>query len=182
MGRWPVDGDPRIASPYLDPRRSPAHYGVDLAGKLGDPVRAPEAMTVVDVRSVASPEVPDNTNVLPAPWTGYGPGIVVGKGASGSFHLLAHLRATSVVRGQAVPEGGLLGVMASHVGASGSHTHWEVRDVAVDQGPATRDQHTMDPHVWLDAHGGGDPVPAPSSTRNQLGIFLVLLWLVRRRR
>lgn len=202
MTRWPVDGTPVIASGYLDPRRNPPHYGTDLAGKDGDPVSAPERMSIVAISVAPDPSIADNTNFesclgLPgglvclardrkwAPWTGYGPGIVVGQGASGKFHLLAHLAIVSVDVGQLVEEGGLLGEMAAHVGASGTHTHWEVRDVAVDDGPKTRAQHTVDPAAWLVSTGGGGPVaaavarkPASASTLIAIGF---LLWLVSRR-
>lgn len=179
MSRWPVDGDPVIASPYKDPRRNPPHFGIDLAGKAGDAVRAPEDMVIADARSSATPDVADNTNIAP-PWKGYGPGIVVGRGTSGKFHLLAHLGTVAVVRAQVVRQGELLGKMATHVGASGPHTHWEVRDVAVDDGPATREQHTMDPHVWLDITGGTEPIAVPATV--PLWLIALALYLVTRSR
>jgi murein DD-endopeptidase MepM/ murein hydrolase activator NlpD len=191
VARWPVDGEPKIASPYLDPRRGPghpapldhAHYGIDLAGRLGDAIRAPEAMTILETVSSASPERPNNTAIA-APWTGYGPGIVVARGESGKCHLLAHLRTTSVVRGQAVPEGALVGTMGKP-GAAGPHVHWEVRDNARDTGPpesgGNRDTTTTDPHAWLEEHGDTSSIPSPRARGLDGLLILGLLWLVIRR-
>lgn len=61
------------------------HPGVDLAGNPGDAVYAPEDGTLVAVAAVEPGED------LPRPWRGYGPGIVVMKGKSGRWHVLAHL-------------------------------------------------------------------------------------------
>lgn len=63
------------------------HKGVDLRGNPGDAVYAPEDGTLVMV--VAR----DPGVELPRPWRGYGPGIVMLKGKSGRYHLLAHLEA-----------------------------------------------------------------------------------------
>lgn len=60
------------------------HYGVDLAGQEGDQVRAPEDGELIAVMA----NLPGKDV---RPWTGYGPGLVVIKGASGRYHLLAHL-------------------------------------------------------------------------------------------
>lgn len=191
MTRYPVDTIV-IASSYLDPRRNPPHYGVDLAGKPGDAVRAPERMSVVATAIAPDPGIDDNTNFEPclglagglvckardrkwAPWTGYGPGVVVGKGASGRYHLLAHLGAVSVRAGQLVDEGEAVGSLASHVGGSASHVHWEVRDVAVDDGPKSRDRHTVNPVEWVATHGSAAIAPSSGPL-----LWLLLLWAVSR--
>lgn len=174
MPRFPVD-TVSIASGYRDPRRNPTHFGVDLAGKDGTLVRAPERMDILFSDVTDDPDRADNTT-HPAPFDGYGPGVVVGRGASGRFHLLAHLGRVGVSKGDSVDEGQVVGAMAAHVGASGSHTHWEVRDVAVDDGPATRERHTVDPAVWVRTGGraevGQREVP--------LVAWLLLLYVVSR--
>jgi murein DD-endopeptidase MepM/ murein hydrolase activator NlpD len=190
-----------IASGYKDPRRNPTHYGVDLAGKLGDVVRAPEHMTIVATAIAPDSDIADNTNFEAcrglrggllcqlrdrkwSPWTGYGPGVVVGHGDSGRFHLLAHLGSVNVVDGQEVNEGDPIGAMASHVGNAGTHTHWEVRSVAVDEGPRTRERFTVDPVAFV-----GGPVALKvaelrakveaAKGRAELGALVVLLVLWR---
>lgn len=156
-----------VASGYLDPKRDPPHFGVDLVsiGGAGSSVHAPEAGVVVDTSIAPDPTIADNTNFEScaglaggalcklrdrkwAPWTGYGPGIVVIKGGSGAFHLLAHLATLGVAKGDAVHEGQVVGQTATHVGKSGSHVHWEVRTVEID-GPETRGADTTDPMLWL---------------------------------
>lgn len=67
------------------------HYGVDLVGHEGDPVAAPEDGTIVAVMANAPG---DDVQ----PWRGYGPALVMLKGASGRFHLLAHLDPADVKR------------------------------------------------------------------------------------
>jgi hypothetical protein len=42
--------------------------------------------------------------------------------------------------------------MPSHVGASGAHTHWEVRIEPIDN-PTTRALNTYDPVQWVAAGG-----------------------------
>jgi murein DD-endopeptidase MepM/ murein hydrolase activator NlpD len=184
VARFPVD-IVSIASGYKDPRRNPTHYGLDLAGKLGTPVLAPEAGKVLIAHESDDPDRADNTT-LPAaagdPWApfqGYGPGVVVLAGVSGRFHLLAHLFTVGVAAGDTVDEGARLGSIGRHVGASGGHTHWEVRTVPVDNGPATREKFTVDPSVWV----RDTAAPAGSSRRDfELVAVAVLLWLVIRRR
>ena len=188
MARWPVDGPPRVASPYGDPRRIPGapgypahgrgpHWGHDIAGHVGDAIRAPEAMRILDVQSSSTRDTR-----MPAPWDGYGPGIVLARGVSGSYHLLAHLSGTAVVKGQTVDEGAYVGAMGDPGG--GAHVHWEVRTVPVDK-PETRGSTTDDPTEWLHANGGGapsDPPPRSSSSTAIAVILLGLLYVVTRRR
>jgi len=107
------------------------HRGVDLFAD--DPhVFAPEAGTVVAVSDGKS-----------APWVGYGPGIIVIKGESGVYHLLAHLTSSTigVSYGQWVQEGQPLAQFAASYG----HTHYEVRKKLT--GPS--ETNTIDPNVWL---------------------------------
>ena len=61
------------------------HPGVDLVGEPGDPVYYPEDGEVVAVWAR------EPGTELPQPWRGYGPGVLVMRGASGRYHLLGHL-------------------------------------------------------------------------------------------
>lgn len=140
------------------------HWGVDLAGRAGAPVVAPEAMTVVDVQA-GDPDAEANTTLeasspltaIRNPWQGYGPGIVLGLGASGLYHLLAHVAHPTVGIGDTVDEGAPVGELASHVGASQPHVHWELRRHAIDT-PDTRGADTVDPLAWV-ATGAAQPPP-----------------------
>jgi murein DD-endopeptidase MepM/ murein hydrolase activator NlpD len=148
MPRYPVDSI-SLASGYgFRPVRgaSQGHWGFDLAGRQGDSVVAPEAMTITRVWG------DDST----PPFAGYGPGGVEGLGRSGVYHLLAHLDPITipVEVGEDVQEGERVGSMPSHVGAAGPHTHWEVRRREIDD-PATRQGNTYVPSWWLDAARAG---------------------------
>ncbi len=176
------------------------HYGVDLAGDKpagvtatlrrpgGGPaialqrtsrVVAPERMTVLFATVRDDAEVDDNTGLrvpfqgFSAPFDGYGPGVVVAKGDSGKFHLLAHLGRIDVSALDVVAEGEQVGNMAPHVGAAGSHTHWEVRDHAIDT-PSTRAADTVDPMAWA-AAGGRNSSAMP-------WVIALVLYLVTRAR
>lgn len=114
------------------------HPGVDLAGAAGTKVYAPEDGVVVAVGNGAS-----------KPWTGYGPWIVVIKGASGVYHLLAHLspaQAALALVGARVSSGQLVGVTSS-----ANHVHWEIRLVATSSAWANK----VDPFVWLERTRNG---------------------------
>jgi hypothetical protein len=65
------------------------HYGVDLAGDITTEVFAPESGIVVVSRPVRYKR-PDK------PFTGYHPAVVLMHGDSGTWHLLAHLRPSSL--------------------------------------------------------------------------------------
>jgi murein DD-endopeptidase MepM/ murein hydrolase activator NlpD len=150
----PVKVTPHGAFRYA--RRSPAdgscgtkpypcfHPGVDLFGPRGTEVHAPEDGVVVAVANGSS-----------SPWKGYGPWLVIIKGASGVYHLLAHLspeRASLALVGARVAAGQLVGVTSS-----ANHVHWEVRlkaipDFAAGESNAT---NNLDPFAWLARSGGG---------------------------
>lgn len=175
MARAPVDGAPNLASGYGQRSlsgRLQEHYGWDLAGSAGDAVRAPEAGTVVAVW------VDDAT----PPWVGYGPGGVELLGASGVWHVLAHVDPSSLMVdvGEMVAEGELLGRMPSHVGAAGPHVHWEVRTGRAVDSPDTRAGNTMVPGAWLAQVRAGAP-PRGGSPRGGWGWLLLLLIIAGRR-
>ena len=89
------------------------HPGVDVGGAQGTVVHAPEDGTIVMLADGSAP-----------PWEGYGPYLVVLKGASGFYHLLAHLQPGSVIGGvgSAFKAGDPIATTSS-----ANHTHWEVR-------------------------------------------------------
>lgn len=139
MARFPTD-DARIASAYGVQRPTHVHQGVDIVGTPGQDVKAPEAMVVERIVIPFEPDRADNTHIAP-PWNGYGPGLVFARGAAG-YHLLAHLGRVDVQVGDHLEEGETIGALASHVGASRSHVHWEIR---------TQQRHgfTIDPVEWV---------------------------------
>jgi hypothetical protein len=115
------------------------HWGVDTftIGGIRD-VWAPEAGVVVAVSDGRS-----------APFMGYGPGVVLLKGASGVYHLLAHLELGSVSTkvGAQLAEGQAIGRFDATFG----HCHYEVRRQPT--GPS--EVNTMDPGKWLAAQSSG---------------------------
>jgi len=112
------------------------HWGMDLVPKDRDSrVYAPEAGTIVDIAY--------NT----APYVGYGPSTINMLGASGVYHLLAHLEPSTITvsPGQRVAEGTLL----ARYNAAYAHTHYEVRKDRI--GPSA--SNTIDPSVWMAGQG-----------------------------
>jgi murein DD-endopeptidase MepM/ murein hydrolase activator NlpD len=111
---WPVAG--RVSSPFggrLDPfsREGQYHPGVDLQASLGTPVR-----------------VTADGVVRTADWNGggYGKLIVVDHGASLQTYY-AHLSRYSVVAGQEVRRGEVIGYSGMTGYATAPHLHYEVR-------------------------------------------------------
>jgi len=141
-------------------------------------VVAPEAGKVVDVYRSSDPERSANTDMCVTrradgscelgvksaltqgfsnPWDGYGPGGVVIAGDSGAFHLLAHLATVTVAVGDRVALDEQVGTMPSHVGASRSHVHWEVRKRPITTSGADRVDGALSAEAWL--AGGSDAAP-----------------------
>lgn len=151
------------------------HLGVDLAGKKGTPVYAPEAGYIV---------INALDDVTP-PLRGYGPGSVVLLGKSGMRHILGHLdpewwRAVawqipgSITEGFIGPdrmpsegrtyrEGEQIGV-TSHL----NHVHWEV----------STGGKRYDPLKWAQ----GRAVVQGSSGGGRGGLVLLLLLAIASRR
>jgi len=159
------------------------HWGVDLAGSIGDDVVAPcDAWVIASVGSVAG-------NPLPRPWRGYDPSIVLlahddgdaGEGViSYRYSLLAHLEPTSL-RYSIVPDDDFLSSQSGDdykIIADGTKAARQLRAgadaiVHVAEGEflgqigAARHTHwevrisplgsgangTMDPLGWLEAQG-----------------------------
>lgn len=86
------------------------HYGIDIAGSLGDPVYAA-----------------DNGVIVYAGWNdwGYGNVIVIDHG-NGWQTLYAHLSYVGVGCGQSVYQGGVIGSFGSTGNSSGPHLHFEM--------------------------------------------------------
>lgn len=106
--RWPVESHVLTGYDYAP---SANHFGIDLGGEMGDPVR-----TV------------DNGIVVYAGWNdwGYGNMVVVDHGF-GWQSLYGHLATVDVICGQEVYAGDLLGGMGETGEAEGVHLHFELR-------------------------------------------------------
>jgi hypothetical protein len=179
MAIFPVKPPVHVASGFK-PAGRPNHFGLDLVGGgAGSGVFAPEDSELAMFFGVgADGTVADNTRAA-APFDGYGPAGVLLHGRSGAFHLLAHLdpqgwdenvpnqlpissltnpseKVFPPTVGRSYAEGEQVGRMPTHVGASGAHTHWEVRKEPIDN-PTTRELNTVDPARWLELRG---PDPA----------------------
>ena len=87
------------------------HYGIDVAGKLGNPIYAV-----------------DNGVVVYSGWNnwGYGNVIVIDHG-NGWQSLYSHLSTIGVSCGASVYQGGTIGYMGSTGNSSGPHLHFELR-------------------------------------------------------
>ena len=92
---------------------SPAtnHWGIDIAGDMGNPIYAA-----------------DNGVVVYAGWNdwGYGEMVVIDHGF-GWQTLYAHLSVVNVVCGQEVYQGDVIGLMGSTGNSTGPHLHFEMR-------------------------------------------------------
>jgi hypothetical protein len=91
---------------------SPAtnHYGIDVAGKLGEPLYAS-----------------DNGVIVYAGWNNHGYGNVVVIDHGGGWQTLyAHMSVISVGCGQSVFQGGVIGSIGSTGNSSGPHLHFEM--------------------------------------------------------
>lgn len=106
--RWPVES--HVLSGY-DYAPSANHYGIDLGGEMGDPVKAV-----------------DNGVVVYAGWNdwGYGNMVVIDHGF-GWQSLYAHLAEVDVICGQEVYAGDVIGRMGDTGEADGVHLHFELR-------------------------------------------------------
>lgn len=116
------------------------HPGVDVVGRAGTAVRAPENGTVFVVADGSAP-----------PFVGYGPYLVMIRGDSGVFHLLSHLspaNASMAKMGARVAEGQVIGTTSA-----ANHTHWEVRKQPVPGSGRTNLDNNLDPMAWASERG-----------------------------
>lgn len=117
---WPSRA--RVTAGYGEQRtlngvKPSQHYGLDLAGRLGDPVRSANSGRVVLVRDC---------------WAS-GHTVVVWHGA-GLYTTYFHLSRALVAEGATVEKGQRIGLVGRSGRASGPHLHWGVRvgDLYVD--------------------------------------------------
>lgn len=126
----PVDGPLRVIS-GVGPRSRPRgkngqlgsrnHQGVDIGGKIGDPVRATADGWVDFVRNSDS--------------GGYGKYIILNHGA-GTTTLYAHLSEVLVSKGQEVTQGEIIGKVGQTGTATGAHLHYERKtSKGIDRNP-----------------------------------------------
>ncbi|MDQ4064979.1 MAG: peptidoglycan DD-metalloendopeptidase family protein [Actinomycetota bacterium] len=104
---WPLNGN--VTSPY-GYRWGRMHSGIDIDGYTGQPI-------------VASKE---GTVVMAEYYSGYGLTVVVNHGG-GYATLYAHLSATTVLDGQEIEQGDMVGRVGCTGSCTGDHLHFEVR-------------------------------------------------------
>jgi hypothetical protein len=104
---WPAAG---VITSRFGPRWGRLHAGVDIAGRLGEPIAAAAPGTIASVGQLG----------------GYGNRVVVDHG-DGLTTVYAHLDRFSVTHGQVVDRGDPLGGMGSTGNSTGVHLHFEVR-------------------------------------------------------
>ena len=114
------------------------HAGIDLAAPPGTVVASPEAGEVIVVEAAANET---------RRWSGYGPAVVVLRGASGAFHRLTHLASTGI----RVAVGDFLQSPGVPVGliSSLAHLHWEVMARPSRTNPYATVELCADPVEWV---------------------------------
>jgi len=128
-GGWtrPVGGV--VTSPFGDrPSLGGFHYGVDLRGDVGTPIRAARGGTVVTAVGSCHP-----TNS----WTcggGFGNYVVIAH-ADGFATVYAHQSTIAVGTGQQVSEGQTIGAVGNSGRSYGPHLHFELYDGGVRKNP-----------------------------------------------
>lgn len=129
------------------------HAGVDLAAPGNTPVLAPESGTIEERAPGTRP-----------PWTGYGPWVLLLRGDSGRWHLLAHVSQPSSAMGpgRRVEVGEPVAVIAPEL----AHLHWEVRTQPRRTWRTETVEMSLDPLAWLEGQDvpfldGGRPRRCP---------------------
>lgn len=120
------------------PRWGRLHAGVDFAGPVGTPIRAPKAGTVTFVGQQQ----------------GYGNKVELTL-ADGTVLYFAHLHSMSVHKGQSVAAGQTIATLGNTGRSTGPHLHFEVHPGG--GGP-------VDPEPWLRANGV-HPLGSPARAR-----------------
>lgn len=145
-------------SPAVPGQGTRLHAGVDLAAPRGTPVVAPEAGLVTAVARTSPGNAPR------APWTGYGPEVVVVLGQSGRYHLLSHVQRPSVAVGDTVEMGDEVAEVSNL-----AHVHWEVRlSERTPRGVETV-ENVLDPMAWLEGRDVPFDTAAPQRCPSKLG-------------
>ncbi len=104
---WPITGT--ITSAY-GWRKSGFHHGLDIAGKVGDPIRAAANGSV------------EHTGYQPI----YGQTIIL-EHENGKKTVYAHLEKIYVKKGQEVKQGKIIGSVGTSGRTTGPHLHFEIR-------------------------------------------------------
>lgn len=108
---WP-SGSHKLSGYDYSP--SANHWGLDITGSEGDSVYATDAGVIVY-----------------AGWNNYGYGNMIMVDHGNDFQsLYAHLSGISVVCGQSVGQGDLIGAIGTTGRSSGSHLHFEIRSLS----------------------------------------------------
>ena len=110
---WPVDG--KISSPFGKWRGSHKHQGIDIPMPAGTPIRA--AKNGVVTRT-------GNNSTMG--FRGYGNFVLMDHGG-GIQTFYAHCLSVSVVQGQRVMQGQIIGYVGSTGRSTANHLHFEVR-------------------------------------------------------
>lgn len=134
-----------------DGTRDP-HHGVEFANASGTPVYAAAEGTV----SFAGPD----EEAIFAPWGNFYGNLVVIEHQDQLFTLYAHLSKIDVIAGQNILAGDKIGEVGSTGGAIGSHLHFEVRRMNVEDYSATQN-----PELWL--------VPVKDEMDNLTGVLMI---------
>ena len=185
--RWPVDVV-RVTphGEYLYDRSTyrpdgRTHLGLDLGGKRGTAVYAPEDGEVV-ARWTSAPINRADYRADARPWNGYGPAGVMIRGASGRYHVLAHLLASDLAELGPVSMGARVGSMSGL-----RHVHWEVRTKPHQGRGETHRDIVIDPRTLVDdgviaAPAAVEVIPTPARRSGATGagaaVLVVALALV----
>ena len=118
---WPVAG--RVSSKFgfrnIGRKGSTMHEGIDIAARLGTPVRSARAGHVI----YASSKIP-----------GYGRMVIV-KHAGEYSTIYAHLSSYNVKKGQFIARGSVLGKVGKSGRSTGYHLHFEIRSKSAPVDP-----------------------------------------------
>lgn len=133
------------------------HYAWDLGGAKGTPVYAPEDLEVVQWAA-------GDDDAARKRLTGYGPAVILARGASGVWHVFGHLDGWgwSGAKKDRLPWVGRKYTAGDLIGEISGlrHVHWEIRLIPWPPTGDARKPYTMDPQRWL----AGDAIPpAPAA-------------------
>jgi len=118
---WPISGKVTLEFGQPDPPYQPLHTGIDIAGPVGDPVRAFMKGTVTYAGSEA---------------TGFGTHVVLDNGG-GVTSTYGHMNTLAVQAGQAVDIGTVLGTRGSTGWSTGPHLHFQIDVYGLPVDPRT---------------------------------------------
>lgn len=116
---WPVKGVITLSFGESDLPYQPLHTGIDIAGKIGDPVTPFMAGKVIYAGEIN--------------W-GYGKHIILDNG-NNITSVYAHLSEIDVTAGQEVVPGDIIGKEGQTGWATGPHVHFEVRVFGIPVNP-----------------------------------------------